>query len=79
MTFVYSPGDCFAMAMEAQDYSANLLKPGVSCREVAKARARRLRQKGEAALVAAVIEAVGSLRRGCDTCGDLDLLATGAP
>jgi DNA polymerase (family X) len=28
---------------------------------------------------AAVIEPVGSLRRGCDTCGDLDLLATGAP
>ena len=27
----------------------------------------------------AVIEPVGSLRRGCDTCGDLDLLATGAP
>ena len=27
----------------------------------------------------ATIEAVGSLRRGCDTCGDLDLLATGAP
>jgi DNA polymerase (family 10) len=27
----------------------------------------------------AIIEAVGSLRRGCDTCGDLDLLATGAP
>lgn len=27
----------------------------------------------------AVIEAVGSLRRGCDTCGDLDLLASGAP
>ena len=27
----------------------------------------------------AVIEAVGSLRRGCETCGDLDLLATGAP
>ena len=27
----------------------------------------------------AVIEVVGSLRRGCDTCGDLDLLATGAP
>ncbi len=27
----------------------------------------------------AVIEAVGSLRRGCDTVGDLDLLATGAP
>jgi DNA polymerase (family 10) len=26
----------------------------------------------------AVIEAVGSLRRGCDTCGDLDLLASGA-
>jgi DNA polymerase (family 10) len=26
----------------------------------------------------AAIEAVGSLRRGCDTCGDLDLLATGA-
>ena len=27
----------------------------------------------------AVIEAVGSLRRGCETCGDLDLLATAAP
>ena len=27
----------------------------------------------------AVIEAVGSLRRGCETCGDLDLLATSAP
>jgi DNA polymerase (family 10) len=25
------------------------------------------------------IEAVGSLRRGCETCGDLDLLATNAP
>jgi len=25
------------------------------------------------------IEPVGSLRRGCDTCGDLDLLAAGAP
>ena len=29
--------DNFAAAMEAQDYSANLLKPGASCREVAKA------------------------------------------
>ena len=28
---------------------------------------------------AAAIEAVGSLRRGCETCGDLDLLASGAP
>jgi len=28
---------------------------------------------------AATIEAVGSLRRGCETCGDVDLLATGAP
>ena len=28
---------------------------------------------------AATIEPVGSLRRGCDTCGDLDLLACGAP
>jgi DNA polymerase (family X) len=27
----------------------------------------------------AAIEAVGSLRRGCDSCGDLDLLASGAP
>jgi DNA polymerase (family X) len=27
----------------------------------------------------ATIEPVGSLRRGCDTCGDLDLLAAGAP
>src|SRR5206468_10448303 len=27
----------------------------------------------------AVIEAVGSLRRGSETCGDLDLLASGAP
>jgi len=26
-----------------------------------------------------VVEAVGSLRRGCETCGDLDLLASGAP
>src|SRR5207247_2324346 len=26
----------------------------------------------------ATIEPVGSLRRGCDTCGDLDLLASGA-
>ena len=28
---------------------------------------------------AAAIDPVGSLRRGCDTCGDLDLLASGAP
>jgi DNA polymerase (family 10) len=27
----------------------------------------------------AAIEAVGSLRRGCETCGDLDILAAGAP
>jgi DNA polymerase (family X) len=27
----------------------------------------------------ATIDPVGSLRRGCDTCGDLDLLASGAP
>jgi DNA polymerase (family 10) len=27
----------------------------------------------------ATIDAVGSLRRGCETCGDLDLLASGAP
>ena len=27
----------------------------------------------------ATIDAVGSLRRGCETCGDLDLLATAAP
>ena len=27
----------------------------------------------------ATIEAVGSLRRGCNTCGDLDLLGSGAP
>ena len=27
----------------------------------------------------ATIEPVGSLRRGCETCGDLDLLASGAP
>jgi DNA polymerase (family 10) len=27
----------------------------------------------------AVIDPVGSLRRGCETCGDLDLLASGAP
>jgi DNA polymerase (family 10) len=28
---------------------------------------------------AAAISAVGSLRRGCETCGDLDILAAGAP
>jgi DNA polymerase (family X) len=28
---------------------------------------------------AATVEPVGSLRRGCETCGDLDLLASGAP
>jgi len=38
--------DNFAMAMEAQDYSANLLKPGVSCREVAKAHDEFMRAKG---------------------------------
>jgi DNA polymerase (family 10) len=27
----------------------------------------------------AIVEPVGSLRRGCDSCGDLDLLASGAP
>ena len=27
----------------------------------------------------AVVDAVGSLRRGCETCGDIDLLASGAP
>ena len=27
----------------------------------------------------ATIDAVGSLRRGCETCGDIDILATGAP
>ena len=48
---------------------------------------RRLTHNAATALVSflqarapeAVIEAVGSLRRGCDTCGDLDLLASGAP
>ncbi len=29
--------------------------------------------------LAAAIDIVGSLRRGCDSCGDLDLLASGAP
>ena len=32
-----------------------------------------------AAFPAAAITIVGSLRRGCETCGDLDLLAAGAP
>ena len=51
---------------------------------------RRLTAEGHdtaAALVAALrehapdaeISTVGSLRRGCDTCGDLDILAAGAP
>ncbi len=37
-----------------------------------------LAELGEAA-PAAAIAIVGSLRRGCDTCGDLDILAAGAP
>jgi DNA polymerase (family 10) len=43
--------------------------------EAAAALASYLREKAPAA----TIEAVGSLRRGCETCGDLDLLASGAP
>jgi DNA polymerase (family 10) len=43
--------------------------------EAAVALASYLREKAPAA----TIEAVGSLRRGCETCGDLDLLASGAP
>lgn len=38
--------DNFAAAMEAQDYSANLLTPGTSCREVAKAHDDFMRSKG---------------------------------
>jgi Xaa-Pro aminopeptidase len=36
----------FAAAMEAQDYSAGLIKPGVSCREVAQAHDDFMRSKG---------------------------------
>ena len=36
----------FAAAMEAQDYSASLIKPGVSCREVAQAHDNYMRSKG---------------------------------
>ncbi|HEV2986212.1 MAG TPA: helix-hairpin-helix domain-containing protein, partial [Vicinamibacterales bacterium] len=43
--------------------------------EAAAALASYLREQAPAA----TIEAVGSLRRGCETCGDLDLLASGAP
>ena len=38
--------DNFAAAMEAQDYSANLLNPGASCREVARAHDDFMRAKG---------------------------------
>ena len=38
--------DNFAAAMEAQDYSANLLTPGASCRDVAKAHDDFMRSKG---------------------------------
>ena len=37
--------DNFAAAMEAQDYSAKLLKPGVSCRDVARAHDDFMRSK----------------------------------
>ena len=43
--------------------------------EAAAALVAHLRERAPGALV----EAVGSLRRGCETCGDLDLLASGAP
>jgi DNA polymerase (family 10) len=43
--------------------------------DAAAAIASYLRERAPGAL----IEPVGSLRRGCDTCGDLDLLASGAP
>jgi Xaa-Pro aminopeptidase len=38
--------DNFAAAMEAQDYSASLLKPGASCRDVAKAHDDFMKSKG---------------------------------
>ena len=38
--------DNFAAAMEAQDYSAGLLKPGASCRDVAKAHDDFMRARG---------------------------------
>jgi DNA polymerase (family 10) len=43
--------------------------------DTAAALVEYLRQRA----VDAVIEPVGSLRRGCDSCGDIDLLASGAP
>jgi len=43
--------------------------------EVAAALLAYLRERAPGAS----IEAVGSLRRGCETCGDLDFLASGAP
>jgi DNA polymerase (family 10) len=43
--------------------------------ETATALVAHLRERAEGAF----IEPVGSLRRGCETCGDLDLLASGAP
>jgi DNA polymerase (family 10) len=42
--------------------------------DVASALISRLREEASAAR----IEAVGSLRRGCETCGDIDILASGA-
>ena len=41
--------DNFAATMEAQDYSASLLKPGASCRDVAKAHDDFMKARGPAA------------------------------
>lgn len=58
---------------ERKQFAGRHLLPDAS--DAAAALVAFLRQRAPDA----AIEPVGSLRRGCETCGDLDLLASGAP